>query len=68
MLRFFWRVLMMQHTKKNIDVFIFSLITNMYYKIIAWITHEMIGILIVLIMLIVIIAVLIIHANNKNST
>ena len=33
-LRFFWRFLMM-HRKKNLDLFIFSLLTNMCYKTIA---------------------------------
>ena len=48
-------------------MFIFPLLANMYYKIIAQIKYEMIVIVIVLIVLIVIVAVLIIHGNNKNS-
>ena len=54
--------------EKNLDVFIFPLLTNMCCKIIAQIKYEIIGIVIVLRMLIVIIVVLLIHANNKNST
>ena len=48
-------------------VFILPLLTNMYFKIIAQIKYQMIGIVIILIVLIVIIAVLIIHVNNKYS-
>ena len=53
--------------EKNLDVFVFPLLTNMCYKIIAYIKYEMIDIEIVLIALIVKIAALIIHANNKHS-
>ena len=59
--------------EKNLDVYIFPLLTNMCYKIIAYIKYDMIGIVILLIMFIVIIvaliiiAVLIFHANNKNG-
>ena len=38
----------------------------MCYRIVAYLKHDMIGIVIVLIILIVIIVVLIIHENNKN--
>ena len=58
---------MMQQRKKNLDVFIFPLLTKMCYKIIAEVKYEMIGITIILKVLIVIIAVLIINANNKHS-
>ena len=60
---FLWRFLMMQH-KKNLDMFISPLLTNMCYKTTAQMKYKMTGIVIVLIVLI---AVLIIHANNKHS-
>ena len=51
--------------EKYLDVLIFTLPTNMYYKIIAYVKYEMTGNAVILIVLIVITAVLIIHANNK---
>ena len=54
---------MMQH-KKNLDMFISPLLTNMCYKTTAQMKYKMTGSVIVLIVLI---AVLIIHANNKHS-
>ena len=60
--------------EKNLDVFIFPLLTNMCYKRTVEMIdemieqYEMIGIARVLTVVIVIIAVLIIHANNKYST
>ena len=39
-------------SEKNLDVIIFPLLTNMFYKTAAQIKYEMIGIVIVLIMLI----------------
>ena len=53
--------------EKNLDVFIFPLLANMYYKIIAEVRYELTGIVINLVVLIAIIAVSIIHANNKHS-
>ena len=43
---------------KNLDVFIFPLLTNMGYKIIVLIKYKMIGIVMILIMLMAIRAVL----------
>ena len=51
--------------EKYLDVLIFTLPTNMYYKIIAYVKYEMTGNAVILIVLIVITVVLIIHANNK---
>ena len=51
--------------EKYLDVLIFTLPTNMYYKIIAYVKYEMTGNAVILIVLILITAVLIIHANNK---
>ena len=34
-LKLFWGFLIMQHRKRNLDVFIFILLTNMCYKVIA---------------------------------
>ena len=39
-------------SEKNLDVIVFPLLTNMFYKTAAQIKYEMIGIVIVLIMLI----------------
>ena len=53
--------------EKNLDVFIFPLLANMYYKIIAEIRYELTSIVINLVVLIAIKAGSIIHANNKHS-